>query len=582
MLKVMKTSFKTSKKSPEEWMLRCEKLKSIANEVDSSLMTVFDDVSMGTQKTVLVVGEFNSGKSTLCNALVQRAGLIPTDVVENTRFITEIRVGDREVFERVDITGDQKLVNEISKDEFRRLTTKAENADNVDRLRVLIHKGSNGLLDNPNVVLVDSPGLVSLDESRALTTLNYLPRADAIILVIDATKGLRGSHLNFLKNLTENESQLLLLVLNCIDRTNTDDDKKEVLSNTIAQADQLGIPALSILPVSALQAVHALERGHAIPETSGIAKLTCEIAKIIKQNQDTIAAAQIERPVRIVANKLLARFSGEMDGLKTAPEQLERKLRGAQNAYDNQRQALEGFLEKSRIHIDSEMAGWGREANDTFQRLRQFLHGKVDSVGEIQALRALIQEGIIDARIGQAARSLVIKAERCLESAFRQIGSDIQQGIPVFDAPEPFSITQPGSPILKIPIEVILSIVDKLVILVPGGLFVKLAACVGGSYVLKALIELTLSGLLADQIRDDIKKSIDDILSEVEKELGDWVENTVSASFDVIRQEVDQRGEAAMEGLRMSESRVKEGSEVINRRCSEIGQHINTLRELIS
>ena len=51
-----------------------------------------------------------------------------------------------------------------------------------------------------NVVLVDTPGVNDLNEQRAEVTYGYVPRADAVVFLLDAGQALKDSEREFLRS----------------------------------------------------------------------------------------------------------------------------------------------------------------------------------------------------------------------------------------------------------------------------------------------------------------------------------------------------------------------------------------------
>lgn len=569
----------------ENWISRLEQTAKIADEISpttaSRLRSLPKDIESITETTVVVVGEFNAGKSTLCNSLVHRTNLLPTAVSESSSCITEVRVGEREIYERYDRDGERTVAKEISVDEFRKLAALGKHEDSLVKLSAVIPKGSNGLLDHPELVLVDSPGLASLNTIRTATTLGYLPQADAIILVVEATKGLSASQLSFLENLTKHEARLLVVVLNCIDRLNHPEEQPKVLKDAAAKVDRYGIPALSILLVSAREAQQALEKNHLIPDTSGVPSLARNIIAVTSENKAAIAAGRIERPVRLAASELSAQLSGEFEGLSTVPEQLERMLLEEQKAADVQRRSLSGILEKSRHEVDSHLKPWKQQAQESIKSLRHQLDREVNSAKDLESLRALIENGTIEGKVAQTARSLIVKAQPYLKEAMSMIGNDLRKNVTPLNF-EPTDVSKPSSLVLELPIDLILSVLDKFLLLIPGGFFARIAAFLGGSHVLKLLIGSAASFLLLDKARNDVKASVRDILEDLEEALRNAIDNTVDEIMETITNEVAQRGEAVIQGLRAAEARIKEGIEVTAKRRNEITRHLNTLKEILA
>jgi hypothetical protein len=141
---------------------------------------------------VLLLGGFSSGKSTLLNALIGEP-VLPVKVNPCTAILTELVHGDTPSVEVrfLDQRPSEHLDPAAFLERYQLRTAEldragAEAADrfgDVDRAVVswplpLLHNG---------VVVLDTPGLDD-DEARTERTLDSLPEADAVIVVLNATR----------------------------------------------------------------------------------------------------------------------------------------------------------------------------------------------------------------------------------------------------------------------------------------------------------------------------------------------------------------------------------------------------------
>ena len=79
------------------------------------------------------------------------------------------------------------------------------------------------LLQN-NVVLVDTPGVNDLNDQRAEVTYGYVPRADAVVFLLDAGQALKDSEREFLRSrVLESARDRLVFVLGKMDLLNADE-----------------------------------------------------------------------------------------------------------------------------------------------------------------------------------------------------------------------------------------------------------------------------------------------------------------------------------------------------------------------
>ena len=185
-----------------------DRLASLVNEMDELFLLV-------------VVGEYNSGKSTFINALlgdeVFAMGDLPT-----TRAISILRYGE---------PGPPETI-----------------AENVH----LYHYPLDVLRD---LDIVDTPGTNSIERMEEEITREFVPRADLILFVTSLLQPLTASELDFLAHIREWGKKVVFIV-NGVDRRNSDeqlDHVRDYLTREVST--RLGGGAPTLYFISALQAL---------------------------------------------------------------------------------------------------------------------------------------------------------------------------------------------------------------------------------------------------------------------------------------------------------------------------------------
>ena len=172
---------------------------------------------------LVVVGEYNSGKSTFINALL----------------------GD-EVFEM----GDLPTTRTISILRYGKAGPPEFGGDNVR----VYHYPLEVLRD---LDIVDTPGTNSIERMEEAITREFVPRADLVLFVTSLLQPLTASELDFLAHIREWGKKVVFIV-NGIDRRNSDaqlDRVREYLSREVTA--RLGAVAPTMYFISALQALRA-------------------------------------------------------------------------------------------------------------------------------------------------------------------------------------------------------------------------------------------------------------------------------------------------------------------------------------
>lgn len=142
---------------------------------------------------LVVVGEFNHGKTTFVNALLGHRAL-PVGVTPTTAAIHHIRWAETPEAFVVSSGGGRRA---IPFEEAQRFSAGggASTAE-IDYLEI----GYPASLLKERIVLVDTPGVNDLSLQRADVTYSYIPRADAVLFLLDAGQILKESERVFLND----------------------------------------------------------------------------------------------------------------------------------------------------------------------------------------------------------------------------------------------------------------------------------------------------------------------------------------------------------------------------------------------
>jgi hypothetical protein len=157
--------------------------------------------------TVLVIGEFNKGKSSMVNALLN-ARVCATDADVATAVPTLVRYADELC--ALAHAGEGAEPEPLDPAEVETLVsrTAAERAAGTERVgRAAVASVEIGLprgLLRDGLVLVDTPGMGGgLNSAHGATTLRALAGADAVVFVTDASQELSAAELELLRRATE-------------------------------------------------------------------------------------------------------------------------------------------------------------------------------------------------------------------------------------------------------------------------------------------------------------------------------------------------------------------------------------------
>jgi GTPase SAR1 family protein len=142
---------------------------------------------------LVVVGEFNHGKTTFVNALLGDA-VLPIGVTPTTAVIHHIVFGEQPSAKVVQSSGEEQ---ELPFSEVRAFASGGGRPTEPVRYLEVAYPAE---LLRERIVLVDTPGVNDLSLTRAEITYGYIPRSDAVLFVLDAGQPVKESERQFLEN----------------------------------------------------------------------------------------------------------------------------------------------------------------------------------------------------------------------------------------------------------------------------------------------------------------------------------------------------------------------------------------------
>lgn len=171
---------------------------------------------------LVVVGEFNAGKSTFINALLGRQ-VLPDGVTPTTTRVHHLEFGD----------ADGGYVGE---DGIEVITAPVEMLEEVH--------------------IVDTPGTNALDRDHEAITSDFVPRADLVLFVTSADRPFTESERSFMNGIRDWGKKIVFIV-NKVDILQSQDDLQQVLDYVRESGERsLGLTS-EVFPVSAQQALTA-------------------------------------------------------------------------------------------------------------------------------------------------------------------------------------------------------------------------------------------------------------------------------------------------------------------------------------
>ncbi|MBE2267422.1 MAG: dynamin family protein [Anaerolinea sp.] len=310
---------------------------------------------------VVIIGEFNAGKSSVINALLGDE-LLAMGITPTTDAIHVIR--------------------------YNETTTRKPNVREDG-----IHEWTHPNTGAPGVALVDTPGTGSVFQKHEKIAKEFLHRSDLVIFVISAKRAFAETERLYLE-LAKSYGKKIVLVVNQIDLLNPN-ELREVRGFVERQAkDLLDFEPLIFL-VSAKDALQARRNGQ--PEAGSIEAVRAHLRGVFSEAPPAKQKllAQLDTAERIIKHYYdAARARWDLVSVDTT------KVRDIQRELETQSGGLGGQLARARADIDTVFEGMRqRGLNFINQRL------SLRNIGRSFSREAL-QAEFTETVVGQALREI--------------------------------------------------------------------------------------------------------------------------------------------------------------------------------
>lgn len=311
--------------------------KSLKERLDRDLVKKMEE----DRFHLVVVGEFNHGKSSFVNALLGET-VLPVGVTPTTAAIHHLKYSDTPEATVVYANGGRR--ESIPFADTRKFAVGGGSSpDEVDYLEV----GYPAPLLKERILLVDTPGVNDLSLQRADITYSYIPRADAVLFLLDAGQILKESERQFLQDkLLKASRDKIVFVITKWDILN-DDEKKEALAYARSQLANL-VKDPVVFPVSAETAL----QGGKMAE-SGMPELLAHLTTFLAEERGRILLDNALGEGLNVAGLLSKGVDARRRSLAMKTEELERRIK----MLEEDLAGAAGTIEQRRIKIREEVSG---------------------------------------------------------------------------------------------------------------------------------------------------------------------------------------------------------------------------------
>ena len=318
---------------------------------------------------LVVLGEFNHGKTTFVNALLGH-GLLPVGVTPTTAVIHHIEHGPEARARAVTEGGAGKELPIAEVGEY--VVGGAAAREDVRYLEV---RYPAAILEE-GVVLVDTPGVNDLNLQRAEITYGYIPRSDAVVFLLDAGQILKESERQFIAGkLLSASRDKLFFVINKIDLLD-EGEREEAIAYARTHLSQL-VDDPKVFALSAEKAVEGDREG------SGLEDFVSALQKFLQEERG-----------RVVLDNALDQGLRTSAVLRTSVEVQKRAIAMDQTDLETRLRSLESDLEGSA----EKLAERQQRVREALAAVKAMVRNDVESFGKqfALALPAEIEESKAD------------------------------------------------------------------------------------------------------------------------------------------------------------------------------------------
>lgn len=357
---------------------------------------------------LVVVGEFNHGKSTFVNALLGRT-VLPAGVTPTTAVIHHLEHAETARARVVYANGEKRELPFEAVRKFSVGGAEEGAASDVAYLEV----GYPAEILRERIVLVDTPGVNDLSLQRADITYSYIPRSDAVLFLLDAGQPLKESERVFLQEKLLGQSRDKIIFVVTKRDIWSDDEQTEALAYVRTELGKL-VKSPVVFAVSAERALEGK------PLESGMPELLAHLTSFLAEERGRILLDNALGEGLEVGRLLAQGIDARRRAAAMTAEELTRKIELLESDLAGQTKTIE----ERRGAIREEVAAikaWARRDLDRFvEDVIKSLPSVIDdaSTGDIKThLAPFLERTLTDwakAETQEIASALEALAERTI------------------------------------------------------------------------------------------------------------------------------------------------------------------------
>jgi small GTP-binding protein len=500
--------------------------KSLQDRIDRGLVRKLEE----DRFHLVVVGEFNHGKTTFVNALLGEH-VLPVGVTPTTAAIHHIRWAEHPEALVVSTGGEKRVIPFDDAKSFAVGGTAP--AENVDYLEI----GYPAVLLKERILLVDTPGVNDLSLQRADITYSYIPRADAVLFLLDAGQILKESERVFLNDkLLKASRDKIVFVITKWDLL-SGDEPREALAYAKNHLSTL-VREPVVFPVSAEKALAG------DVASSGLEPLVAYLTRFLAEERGRILLDNSLGEGLGVAQLLSKGVDARRRSVLMKTEEIDRRIAALEKDLTGQA----GTIEQRRIQIREDITAIKTGARKDLDRFVDDVNRQLPNVidsAKAQDLRQYLPSFLEDAFKQWAeneTKEIAVQLELCAEKTVALVRDDAR------DSARRVA-TALGSDLRRLDVQVDTMRYDVgVVALMFGGVALMAVNLMAGG--LLAVAGPAIFAMFArGKIHEELKKRANELAPEVLRETAKKVQPKLDELIEQFAQKLDAWVVAAGEEL---------------------------------
>lgn len=331
-------------------------------QADTEIVQRLEELQTDIEKdffTVVILGEFKRGKSTFVNALLGE-DILPTDILPTTATINALMYSADKKIEIVKNDG-KSIAGPFSKEFLNQFS--ADGTGDTSDIQFIKIGCPAAILEN-NTVIVDTPGVSDINEQRVQVTYDFIPKANAVIFLLDATAPLKQSEKEFIEqHLLRDAIDKILFVANKYDYIDEEEDGEalKAIQYRITKAFEKKVSPevlqqIHVLLLSAQWALDGiLQQDDELIDDSGIRDVKQAMQHIIFDG--SVSKNKIQRythRLESILQQLKRTIHNKIEIQQTSQHELEeiiQNLHKMEDDYQDNAQCVDGYIKEQKQTI---------------------------------------------------------------------------------------------------------------------------------------------------------------------------------------------------------------------------------------